>query len=116
MVAPVITDETLGFEAHQAIASWDKGTPSSSAIGFNPLTFFRTSSTKDLLARFCIKWFHKVGWEEKVNTGGINRVVMHQQMMTITVNRKTDHSRNQYSIYSKRVTKKIQLQYEICRG
>lgn len=52
-MAPVITDETLGFDAHQAIASWDKGTPSSSAIGFSPITFLSTSSINDLLARFC---------------------------------------------------------------
>lgn len=52
-VAPVITDDTLGLAAHQAIASWDSGTPNSSAIGFRPLTFFSTSSTSDLLARFC---------------------------------------------------------------
>lgn len=58
-VAPVITDETLGFDAHQAIASWAKGTPSSSAMGFSPLTFLRVSSTRDLLARFCKKIFSK---------------------------------------------------------
>ena len=55
-VAPVITDDTLGFDAHQAMASWDKGTPSSSAMGFNPLTFLRVSSTSDLLARFYKKF------------------------------------------------------------
>lgn len=52
LVAPVITDETLGFDAHQAIASWDNGTSNASAIGFKPLTFLSTSSTSDLLAKF----------------------------------------------------------------
>lgn len=59
LVAPVITDETLGFAAHQAIASWDKGTPNSLAIGFSPSTFFSTSSTSDLLARFYNSTTHK---------------------------------------------------------
>ena len=52
LVAPVITDDTLGFTAHHAMASWDRVTPNSSAIGCKPWTFLRTSSTNDLLARF----------------------------------------------------------------
>lgn len=48
----MITDETLGFDAHQAIESWANVTPSSSAIGFSPFTFRSVSSTRDLFARF----------------------------------------------------------------
>jgi hypothetical protein len=52
LVAPQITDETLGLAAHHAIESWANGTPSSSAIGFKPSTFRSTSSTSDRDARF----------------------------------------------------------------
>lgn len=68
LVAPVITDETFGLAAHHAIASWDKGTPSSSAIGFSPLTFFRTSSTSDRLARFCKEKNHIESHMQKYNS------------------------------------------------
>jgi hypothetical protein len=56
----VITDETLGFEAHQAIDSWANETPSSAAIGFRPFTLRNVSSTRDLLARF---------WKEMLTQG-----------------------------------------------
>lgn len=55
----MITDDTLGFDAHHAIPSWAIETPSSEAIGLSPFTFLSVSSTSDLLARF---------WKEKHNT------------------------------------------------
>ena len=48
-VAPVITDETFGFDAHHAIASWANETPSSEAIGFTPFTFLSVSSVGQVL-------------------------------------------------------------------
>lgn len=60
LVAPVITDDTFGFAAHHAIASWANGTPNSAAIGCSPFTFLRTSSTNVLLARFYKVAQHKL--------------------------------------------------------
>lgn len=65
MVAPQITDETLGLAAHHAIESCANGTPNSSAIGFKPSTFFSTSSTSDRDARFYNTW-EKVGKEKQL--------------------------------------------------
>jgi hypothetical protein len=53
LVAPVMTELTFGFLAHQAIASCDMGTLSSAAIGLSFSTLLKTSSTSDRFARLC---------------------------------------------------------------
>jgi len=47
-----MTDNTLGFDGHQAIQIWANETPSSKAMVLSPFTFLSESSTKDLSDRF----------------------------------------------------------------